>query len=68
VEWQALVSIDRDRIIFGIRIYHLPLESVRQQRGAAQLLAENLQTMSEPMLRYKRLARCRDRVVDLLTG
>jgi hypothetical protein len=66
VEWQALMLIDSLRIIFGIRIYHLTLESIRQQRGAAQLLAENLQTMPEKMLRYKRLRRCRERVVELL--
>jgi hypothetical protein len=66
VEWQALMLIDRLRIIFGIRIYHLTLESIRLQREAAQLLAENLQTMPENMLRYKRLHRCRERVVELL--
>jgi Protein of unknown function (DUF3445) len=68
VEWQALMSIDALRVIFGIRIYHLSLESVLLQRGAAQLLAENLQTMPEDMLRYKRLSRCRDRIVELLTS
>ena len=66
VEWQALLSIDDTRILFGIRIYHLTLESVCRQREAAQLLAENLQTMPEEMLRYKRLARCRDRIVELM--
>jgi hypothetical protein len=66
VEWQALMLIDPSRVIFGIRIYHLTLESVRLQRGAAQLLAENLQTMPEKMLRYKRLNGCRDRIVELL--
>jgi hypothetical protein len=66
VEWQALASIDSHRVLFGIRIYHLTLESVRLQREAAQLLAENLQTMPEEMLRYKRLAGCRDRIVELM--
>ena len=66
LEWQALLSIDETRILFGIRIYHLTLESVRRQREAARLLAENLQTMPEEMLRYKRLARCRDRIVELM--
>ena len=54
VEWQALILIDQSRVLFGIRIYHLTLETVRRQRGAAQLLTENLQTMPEDMLRYKR--------------
>jgi dimethylamine monooxygenase subunit A len=66
VEWQALILIDSIRLIFGIRIYHLTLETVRLQRGAAQLLAENLRTMPEIMLRYKRLHRCRDRILELL--
>lgn len=66
VEWQALAMLDDRRVIFGIRVYHLTLESVRLQREAAQLLAENLQTMPEEMLRYKRLAGCRDRIVELM--
>jgi Protein of unknown function (DUF3445) len=68
VEWQALMLIDPLRVLFGIRIYHLTLESIRGQRGAARLLAENLQTMPEKMLRYKRLSRCRDRIVELLSN
>jgi hypothetical protein len=66
IEWQALASLDDRRVIFGIRIYHLTLETVRRQGEAAQLLAENLRTMSAEMLRYKRLAGCRDRVVELM--
>lgn len=68
VEWQALMPVDYFRLIFGIRIYQLTLESVSRQREAAQLLTENLQTMPEDMLRYKRLARCRDRVMEILRG
>ena len=67
VEWQAIMAVDNFRIIFGIRIYHFTLESIRRERGAAQLLTENLQTMPEDMLRYKRLTRCRDRIVDVLS-
>jgi heme-dependent oxidative N-demethylase alpha subunit-like protein len=68
VEWQALIALDASRILFGIRIYHCSLEAVRQNLGAALLLAENLRTMPEKMLRYKRLARCRERVIGLLGG
>jgi dimethylamine monooxygenase subunit A len=67
VEWQAIMPIDYFRIIFGIRIYQFTLESVRQQPNAARLLAENVRTMPEAMLRYKRLTRCRDRIVELLS-
>jgi hypothetical protein len=68
IEWQALIPIDASRILFGIRIYHCTLEAVRRNRDAAFLLAENLRTMPEEMLRYKRLARCRKRVIGLLDG
>jgi hypothetical protein len=66
VEWQALMSIDPLRDIFGIRIYHLTLETVCQHREAATLLAENLLTMPTATLEYKRLTKCRDRIVELL--
>jgi hypothetical protein len=66
VEWQALIAIDSSRVLFGIRIYHCTLEAVRRNRDAALLLAENLRTMSEEMLRYKRLGGCRERVIGLL--
>ena len=67
VEWQALMSIDPLRDLFGIRIYHLTLETVCQHREAANLLAENLLTMPAEMLGYKRLAKCRDRIAELLS-
>jgi hypothetical protein len=67
VEWQALMSIDPFRDLFGIRIYHLTLETVCQHREAANLLAENLLTMPAEMLGYKRLAKCRDRIAELLS-
>jgi hypothetical protein len=68
IEWQAVALIDDCRVIFGIRVYHLTLESVRGQREASKLLAENLQSMPEEMLRYKRLEGCRDRIVKLMEG
>ncbi len=68
IEWQALAMLDDRRVIFGIRVYHLTLESVRLQREAAKLLAENLQTMPKEMLRYKRLEGCQDRIVELMEG
>ncbi len=67
VEWQALMSIDPLRDLFGIRIYHLTLETVCQHREAANLLAENLLTMPAETLEYKRLAKCRDRIAELLS-
>jgi hypothetical protein len=66
IEWQALIAIDPSRILFGIRIYHCALDEVRGNGEAAGLLAENLRTMPEEMLRYKRLDQCRDRVIGVL--
>lgn len=68
VEWQALIAIDESRTLFGIRIYHCTLEVVQRNGEAAHLLAENLRTMPEQMLQYKRLARCQKRVIGLLSG
>jgi Haem-dependent oxidative N-demethylase, alpha subunit-like len=67
VEWQAVMPVDDFRVIFGIRIYQFALESIRHERGAAQLLKENLLTMPDDMLRYKRLTRCRHRVLEILS-
>jgi hypothetical protein len=68
VEWQALAGIDASRVLFAIRIYQPSLEEVCRDRQAARLLAENLQTMTDSMLEYKRLRRCRDRLVEILLG
>jgi Protein of unknown function (DUF3445) len=66
IEWQALIAIDPSRILFGIRIYSCALDEVRRNGEAAGLLADNLRTMPQEMLRYKRLDECRDRVIGLL--
>ena len=66
VEWQALMALDELRVIFGIRIYHVALDSIRRMPEAARLLAENLETMPVEMLRYKRLIGCRHRILEIL--
>jgi hypothetical protein len=66
IEWQAFGSLSADLILFGIRIFYVPLEQVRQDPEATALLACNLDTMSPEMLRYKRLDGCRDHLVSLL--
>jgi hypothetical protein len=66
VEWQSLVLIDPTRILFGIRIYQCAFDYIRKNREAARLLADNLRTMPEEMLRYKRLARSKNQLIELL--
>jgi hypothetical protein len=66
IEWQAFGALSTGLILFGIRIFHIPFEQVRQNPEAAALLARNLETMSPEMLEYKRLDGCRDQLLDLL--
>jgi Protein of unknown function (DUF3445) len=67
VEWQALIRLRSDRLFFGIRLFQETLADLRRRdQIMAQLLAENLRTMPEPVLRYKRLDQCRDAVVSYL--
>lgn len=67
-EWQAFGALTAALVLFGIRIFHVSLEHVRQNPEAAMLLAQNLETMPGEMLRYKRLDGCRDHIVKLLRG
>jgi hypothetical protein len=66
IEWQAFGALSADLILFGIRIFHIPFQRVRQNPEAAALLARNLETMSPEMLQYKRLDGCRDQLVGFL--
>lgn len=66
IEWQAFGALSAGLILFGIRIFHVPLEQVRQDPEATALLACNLETMSLEMLRYKRLDGCREHLVGFL--
>jgi hypothetical protein len=66
VEWQAFGAISTGLILFGIRIFHVSLEHLRQNPEAVMLLARNLETMPPEMLQYKRLHGCRDHLVNLL--
>ena len=68
IEWQAFGALSAGLILFGIRIFHIPFEQVRQNPEATALLARNLETMSPEMLQYKRLDGCRDQLVSLLKG
>jgi dimethylamine monooxygenase subunit A len=68
IEWQGLIALDAARLLFGIRPYHVALESLRRDSGLAELLSVNLRTMPEKVAQYKRIEECRDEVISYLSG
>jgi hypothetical protein len=68
IEWQVLTAISPDTLLFGIRVFHVPIAEVKESPGFASRLATNLATMPELVARYKRLDQCRDALVEYLQG
>jgi hypothetical protein len=66
IEWQALIGLPRDLILFGIRVFHVPLPRVRTITDLAKLLAENLTSMPPAVAAYKRLATGREHLIRYL--
>jgi hypothetical protein len=66
IEWQALIGLPRDLILFGIRVFHVPLPRVRANPVWAELLTENLASMPDPVAQYKRLIAGRANLIDYL--
>jgi dimethylamine monooxygenase subunit A len=68
IEWQVLTAISGNALLFGIRVFHVPIAEVKESPGLAVRLATNLETMPEAVARYKRLDHCREVVVKYLRG
>jgi hypothetical protein len=68
IEWQVLTAISADTLLFGIRVFHVPVEEVKASPELASRLAKNLETMPDVVARYKRLDECRDALVKYLRG
>ena len=66
IEWQVLTAISADTLLFGIRVFHVPIAEIKESPGLAVRLAANLETMPEVVARYKRVDQCRDAVVKYL--
>jgi hypothetical protein len=66
IEWQALIGLPDDLVLFGIRVFHVPLSRVRATPKLAELLAENLVSMPSAVAEYKRLADCRRHLISYL--
>jgi hypothetical protein len=68
IEWQVLTAISADTLLFGIRVFHVPIAEIKESPGLAVRLATNLETMPDAVARYKRLDQCRDALVEYLRG
>jgi hypothetical protein len=55
-------------LLFGIRVFHVPVEEMKASPELASRLARNLETMPDAVAQYKRLDQCRGRLVKYLRG
>jgi hypothetical protein len=58
--------LPRDLILFGIRVFQVPLPRVRADAVLAELLAKNLASMPDPVAQYKKLVDCRANLIGYL--
>ena len=55
-------------LLFGIRVFHVPVGEVKSSPELASRLARNLETMPVALAQYKRLDQCRGWLVKYLRG
>jgi Protein of unknown function (DUF3445) len=68
IEWQVLTAISATALLFGIRVFHVPVEEMKSSPELASRLARNLETMPDAVAHYKRLDQCREWLVTYLRG
>jgi dimethylamine monooxygenase subunit A len=66
IEWQVLTAISATALLFGIRIFHVPMVELKRSPEMASRLAKSLETMPDAVARYKRLDQCREMLVKYL--
>jgi dimethylamine monooxygenase subunit A len=67
LEEQSLVALPTSGgILFGIRLVILPMRQIKADPVARQGMIRALQTMPEPMARYKGIAPARERLLELM--
>jgi dimethylamine monooxygenase subunit A len=66
IEWQVLTAISAVALLFGIRVFHVPVKEVKSFPELASRLARNLATMPDAVAQYKRLNQCRGWLVRYL--
>ena len=68
IEWQVITAVSAEKLLFGIRVFHVPIEELKEAGELASRLAKNLETMPDVVARYKRLDQCREGLVKYLRG
>jgi hypothetical protein len=68
VEWQVLTALSEAYLLFGIRIFPLPLSVVRADPEIAQALAEFVLALPTDLSEYKRLVPARSALAEYLRG
>lgn len=67
LEEQSLVALPAAAgILFGIRLVNRPFREIKTDAAARQGMIRALQTMPEPMARYKGIAVARQRLIEVL--
>ena len=66
IEWQVLTALSQGFLLFGIRIFQLPLALTRADPELAKALAELVLTLPEDLSEYKRLAPARSDLAEYL--
>lgn len=69
IETQVLFKLtESGAILFGIRVWHVPLSDIAKQPDAAARLRRALETMPEPVAIYKGVAAARASLIRQLRG
>ncbi|MBV8970572.1 MAG: DUF3445 domain-containing protein [Verrucomicrobia bacterium] len=66
IEWQVLTALSEMYLLFGIRIFQLPLSVVKTDAELATALAEYQLALPQDLSEYKRLMPARSALVDYL--
>ena len=68
IEWQALTALSQAYLLFGIRVFQLPLSVVKTDEELATALAEYALALPADLSEYKRLAAARAPLAEYLRG
>jgi hypothetical protein len=68
VEWQVLTALSEEYLLFGIRIFRLPLSVVKTDVEMAKELAELVLALPADLSEYKRLTVARSALSEYLRG
>jgi hypothetical protein len=66
IEWQVLTALSQAHLLFGIRIFQLPLSVVKTETEMANALAELVLALPANLSEYKRLTAARSALSEYL--